>query len=74
MCDAMSLAVEVDGEVVCGGAVCGVWIRLLEGLRQRQLAAGLVGGLKVVGSGTLLSGLMLALAGLYEATTLILLM
>ena len=74
MFHSITMTLEFEGYIFACVAVCVFWIHLLEGLRQRQFAAGLVAGLKVVGSGTLLSGLMLALAGLYEATTLILLM
>ncbi len=70
----ITMTLEFEGYIFACIAVCMFWIHVQEGLRQRQIAAGLVAGLKVVGSGTLLSGLMLALAGLYEATTLILLM
>ena len=69
----ITMTLELEGYIFACVAVCVFWIRLQEGLRQRQLKDGFLAGIKVVGSGTLLSGIMLALAGLYEATTLILL-
>ncbi len=70
----ITMTLEFEGYIFACIAVCVFWIHVQEGLRQRQFVVGLIAGLKVVGSATLLSGLMLALAGLYEATTLILLM
>ena len=70
----ITMTLELEGYIFACVAVCVFWIRLQEGLRQRQPKDGFLAGIKVVGSGTLLSGIMLALAGLYEATTLILLM
>ncbi|MDK1021805.1 MAG: hypothetical protein QGD90_09245 [Candidatus Hydrogenedentes bacterium] len=70
----ITMTLELEGYIFACVAVCAFWIHIQEGMRQRQLKEGFLAGIKVVGSGTLLSGVMLALAGLYEATTLILLM
>ncbi len=70
----ITMTLELEGYIFACIAVCAFWIHLLEGMRQQRPKEGFLTGIKIVGSGTLLSGVMLALAGLYEATTLILLM
>jgi len=48
-------------------------VRIFDGLVHGRFVAEAAQGLRVIGSGTLLVGLMLGVAALYEAATLILL-
>ena len=69
----ITMTLELEAYVFACVAVCVFWFHVGKGLIGGTLKGELIAGLKVVGSGTLLAGIMLAMAGLYEATTLILL-
>jgi uncharacterized membrane protein SpoIIM required for sporulation len=66
------MVLELEAYIYACAAVVIFWARVFRAGRQRRLAP-LRDGFKILGSTTILCGVMLAIAGLYEATTLILL-
>lgn len=69
----ITMAVELEAYIIASFVIC-IWpIRLVRGLLKGGFRTELSEASKIVGSGTLLSALMLALAAIYEAATLILL-
>jgi len=70
---AVTLTLELEAYVVAAFLVSVLPVRIFNGLVHGRFVAEAAQGLRVIGSGTLLLGLMLAIAALYEAVTLILL-
>lgn len=69
----ITMVLELEGYIFACVAVCVFWFDLVGGMRSGEGRARIAGAFKVLGAGTALSGVMLAIAALYEATTLILL-
>lgn len=69
----VTLVVELEAYVLATFAVCVLPVRIGEGLAAKRALREWRAGLIVVGSGALLSALILAAAACYEAATLILL-
>jgi len=70
---AVTLTLELEAYVVAAFLVSVLPVRIFDGLVHGRFVAEAAQGLRVIGSGTLLVGLMLGVAALYEAATLILL-
>jgi len=70
---AITIAVELEAYVIAGFVAAVFPIRIVNGVAKGEVWRGYVDGLRVLGSGTLLAGVLLAAAALYEALTLILL-
>jgi hypothetical protein len=69
----ITMVLEMEGYIVATFVVI-VWpLRIFKGLADGALLDQLVQALRIVASGALLAGIMLAIAALYEATTLIIL-
>ncbi len=68
----ITMTLELEAYIYACVAVVIFWMRIGSAARQRSLAP-MKDGLRVLASGTVLAGILLAIAGLYEATTLILL-
>ena len=68
----ITMILELEAYIYACVAVVIFWEHILGALRRRSLAP-VKDGFRILGSATLLAGVMLAIAGLYEATTLILL-
>ena len=68
----ITMTLELEAYVVACFVIARWPIRLVLGLIRNDLRAEAVRGLRVVGEGALLAGLMLAIAAVYEATTVIL--
>lgn len=69
----ITMTLELEGYVVASFVVCVLPLCAIRGISRGNFVEELIRGFKVTGSGTLLAGIMLAVAALYEATTLILL-
>lgn len=69
----ITMTLELEAYVVASFVVCLFWWRIARGLAKGGFLREAKEGLKEVASGTLLAGVMLAAAALYEAATLILL-
>ncbi len=70
---AVTLALELEAYIVAAFIVCVLPIRAIKGIAHDRFLAEWSRGLRAIGSGTLLTGVMLAIAAFYEATTLVLL-
>lgn len=68
----ITMTLELEAYIYACAAVVIFWMQIGAAARRRSLAPA-KDGLRVIASGTLLAGIMLAVAGLYEAATLILL-
>lgn len=69
----ITMTLEFEGYIFACVGVCVFWMRIGAGMLRGELRTEAIEAFKVVGSATMLSGIMLAVAGLYEAATLILL-
>lgn len=69
----ITLTLELEAYVVVTFAVCALPLRVFRGLQTFQGASEYVAGVRVIGSAVVLAGIMLTIAAVYEATTLILL-
>lgn len=69
----ITMTLELEAYVFACVAVVLFWRHVGIGIVRGKLKSELGAGFRIVGSGTLLAGIMLALAALYEAATLILL-
>ncbi len=67
----ITMTLELEAYIVACFAVSLVPVRFIGGIRNRAMGSGLVDGLKIAGAGALLTAIMLAIAALYEAATLI---
>ncbi len=68
----ITMILELEAYIYACAAVVIFWGRVIGALRDRSMAP-VKDGFRILGSATLLAGIMLAIAGVYEATTLILL-
>jgi hypothetical protein len=69
----ITMALEMEGYIIASFVVV-VWpLRIFKGVTGSAFLDQLAQGLRIVVSGALLAGIMLAIAALYEATTLIIL-
>lgn len=68
----ITMVLELEAYIYACVAVAIFWIKLYAALRQRN-SAPVLEGTRIMASATLLAGVQLAIAGLYEALTLILL-
>lgn len=69
----ITMAVELGAYIVASFAVAVFWIRIGRGIFAGTFRDEFLKGLKALGGAAILSAVMLAVAALYEATTLILL-
>lgn len=69
----ITLTLELEAYVIACFAVCMWPIQFVKDLMNKSIGPGLLHALKIMASAALLTGVMLAIAALYEATTLILL-
>jgi hypothetical protein len=67
------MVLELEAYIYACVAVCAFWLRVVRGIRAGRAGEGLHEATIMLVSATLLAGVMLGLAGLYEAATLILL-
>ena len=69
----ITMALEMEGYIIASFVVI-VWpLRIAKGILGGAFPNEVIQGLRIVASGALLAGIMLAIAALYEATTLIIL-
>jgi len=68
----VTMVLELEAYIVASFAVVLLPIRFFSGLRRNEPVEGLREGFKVVVGATILAGLLLAFAALYEAATIIL--
>lgn len=68
----ITMTLELEAYVMATFVVCILPLSAFKGMARGGFGQELARGLRVVASGTLLAGIMLAAAALYEATTLIL--
>jgi hypothetical protein len=69
----VTMALEMEGYIIASFVVI-VWpLRIAKGILGGAFSNEVIQGLRIVASGALLAGIMLAIAALYEATTLIIL-
>ncbi len=68
----VTMVLELEAYIYACVAVAIFWLKLAEALRQRN-SAPVLEGTRIMASATVLAGVQLAIAGLYEALTLILL-
>lgn len=70
---AITLTLELEAYVIAAFSACILPLRVFRGLSLGPLGREWGRGLAAIASGTVLAGVMLAVAALYEATTLVLL-
>lgn len=69
----ITLTLELEAYVVVTFAVCALPIRVVRGLQSGEWATPYLAGLRIIVGAVALAGIMLTIAAVYEATTLILL-
>jgi hypothetical protein len=69
----VTITLELEAYVLASFAALLFAANVVQGFRQRQLLRCIARGLEIVFAAALLTGVLLGLAALYEATTLILL-
>lgn len=69
----ITMILEFEAYIVASFTVVMFPLLVIEGMQRDSLADGARRGMRIIIGGTVLAGVMLALAALYEATTLILL-
>lgn len=67
----ITLTLELEAYVIAAFLVCLLPIFVVRGIMQRRFLHGVGEGARALGSGALLTGIMLAIAAVYEAATLI---
>jgi uncharacterized ion transporter superfamily protein YfcC len=69
----ITIVLELEAYIYACVAVCIFWLRIVRGLGNRMVMESFHDAAKMLLSATLLAGLVLAVAALYEAASLILL-
>ena len=69
----ITLTLELEAYVVVTFAVCALPIRVVRGWQSGEWATQYLAGLRIIVGAVALAGIMLTIAAVYEATTLILL-
>jgi len=68
----ITMTLELEAYVIVSFAAIMVPVKALQGLQRNEFANGLLDGYRILASAALLAGVLLAVAGLYEAVSLIL--
>ncbi|PCJ53746.1 MAG: hypothetical protein COA73_15025 [Candidatus Hydrogenedentota bacterium] len=69
----ITMTLELEAYIIACVIVVYFWRRVVAGLMEKDVIPQIRQGFRVMGSGVILTGVMLGVAGLYEAVTLILL-
>ncbi len=69
----ITLTLELEAYVVVSFAVCVLPLRVFRGIQTGEWATQYAAGVRIIASAVALAGIMLTIAAVYEATTLILL-
>jgi hypothetical protein len=69
----ITMVLELEAYIYACVAVCGFWLTLVRGVRERRIADAAHEALMMLLSATVLAGITLGIAALYEAATLLLL-
>jgi len=69
----ITMVIELQAYIIASFAMILWPLKLIQGIRQNRFGAGAVSGLALVGSATALAAIILIIAAIYEAVTLILL-